>query len=378
MMNDRSIPKETDGAPARIQFDGARRDFRKLVTRGAFLELITLGFYRFWLSTDMRRHLWSHTFLGGDATEYTGTAKELLIGFLFALAILMPIYIAYFLLGLEAERLQAFASIPLFILYYLFAQFAIFRARRYRLTRTIWRGVRAWMSGSGISYAFRTLGWDILTVMTLGIGLPWRQAALERYKMRHTRYGELQGAFVATGGELFRRAWWLWLLTWPSIVLVVPLPFIYAIYKAIEWRWWIGGLRVGEVAFSSDLDLADLLGLYWKMIGWVALLFVLLAGWFGAVIGLGAAIVGGGTSDQQMAIVMQHPLVLIAMALGYIALALVLGIVIRLYLFRDMWAKVVASTSVTNLQAADNVTAQGELASALGEGFADSLDVGGF
>jgi hypothetical protein len=34
--------------------------------------------------------------------------------------------------------------------------------------------------------------------------------------------------------------------------------------------------------------------------------------------------------------------------------------------------------TVENLAAADNVTAQGELVSALGEGFANSLDVAGF
>ena len=90
-----------------------------------------------------------NTAVEGDAAEYTGTAKELLIGFLFALAILTPIYLVYFLIGLEAERLQAFASVPLGLFFYLFAQFAIYRARRYRLTRTVWRGVRFWMTGSG-------------------------------------------------------------------------------------------------------------------------------------------------------------------------------------------------------------------------------------
>ena len=36
------------------------------------------------------------------------------------------------------------------------------------------------------------------------------------------------------------------------------------------------------------------------------------------------------------------------------------------------------SMIVQNLEAADNVIAQGDAANALGEGFADSLDVGGF
>jgi uncharacterized membrane protein YjgN (DUF898 family) len=135
--------------PLPVAFIGDRGEFRRLVTRGAGLELITVGFYRFWLATDIRRHLWSNTIIDGDAAEYTGRARELLIGFLFALAILVPIYLAYFLVGLEVERFKAFASIPLFLFFYLFGQFAIYRARRYRLTRTVWRGVRFWMDGSG-------------------------------------------------------------------------------------------------------------------------------------------------------------------------------------------------------------------------------------
>src|SRR4051794_27315430 len=120
----------------RVSFFDRRSDFRRLVFRGALLEFVTVGFYRFWLATDMRRHLWSHTSVEGDAAEYTGTTKELFLGFLFALAILAPIYLLYFLVALEAERWKAFASTPLGIFYYLFFQFAIYRARRYRLTRT--------------------------------------------------------------------------------------------------------------------------------------------------------------------------------------------------------------------------------------------------
>src|SRR6188768_350711 len=89
--------------PMPVAFSGSRSDFFHLVKRGAALELVTLGFYRFWLLTDIRRHLWSNTLVDGDAAEYTGRGKELLIGFLVALAILVPIYLGYFLIGLEAR-----------------------------------------------------------------------------------------------------------------------------------------------------------------------------------------------------------------------------------------------------------------------------------
>src|ERR1700732_3775775 len=126
-----SVPRHPPPLP--LSFSGDRGEFRRLVTRGAGLELITLGFYRFWLATDIRRHLWSKTHIDGGAAGYTGRVKELLIGFLFALAILVPVYLAYFLVSLEAERNQQLSSSPLLVLLYAFGQFAIYRARRYRL-----------------------------------------------------------------------------------------------------------------------------------------------------------------------------------------------------------------------------------------------------
>ena len=61
---------------ATIRFTGADGAFRRLVTRGALLELVTFGFYRFWLVTDIRRHLWSNTEVDGDPLEYTGAARN--------------------------------------------------------------------------------------------------------------------------------------------------------------------------------------------------------------------------------------------------------------------------------------------------------------
>jgi uncharacterized membrane protein YjgN (DUF898 family) len=206
---------------ASIRFTGANGSFRRLVTRGALLELVTFGFYRFWLATDMRRYLWSSTEIDGDALEYTGRGKELLLGFLFAMAVLAPIFLLYFLVGLAFERIEAFASVPLYAFFFLFGQFAIYRARRYRLTRTIWRGVRFWMTGSGWSYALRAVLWGLLLIPTLGFAYPWQMAALERYKMGHTFYGGLPGRFDATGWRLFKRVWWIWLLGLCPIIVIL-------------------------------------------------------------------------------------------------------------------------------------------------------------
>ena len=365
--------------PMPVAFSGSRGEFFDLVKRGAALELVTLGFYRFWLLTDIRRHLWSNTLVDGDAAEYTGRGKELLIGFLVALAILVPIYLGYFLIGLEAEHYQAFASIPLIAFFYLFGQFAIFRARRYRMTRTVWRGVRFWMTGSGWIYALRASLWGVLMILTLGLVLPWRAAALERYKMRHSHYGDLQGSFEGRGWEFFKRGWWLWLLT-PIAFFVYPIaPFIYAGYKAIEWRWWLSGIRFGGVRLELSLPKSALIGLYWKVIGWMALLGLVFAVYLALCAVLVASMSGEGLTEffKTPELMRSIPL-LVLTGLGYLVLALALNVVIRVYLTRDLWVTVLGSVNISGLEAAANVAARGDLANALGEGFADGLDVGGF
>jgi uncharacterized membrane protein YjgN (DUF898 family) len=329
-------PPSSVPPPMPVAFSGKRSEFFHLVRRGAGLEFVTLGFYRFWLLTDMRRHLWANTLVDGDAAEYTGRGRELLIGFLVALAILVPIYLGYFLIGLEAERFQAFASIPLIAFFYMFGQFAIYRARRYRLTRTVWRGVRFWMKGSGWIYALQASLWGVLTALTLGLALPWRTAALERYKMRHSYYGNLQGSFEGRGWEFFKRGWWLWLLA-PIAIYVSPLaPFVYGAFKAVEWRWWLSVMLVASMSGAPFVE-------FFK------------------------------SQDFMKSI----PLLVLA-GLGYLAFALAMNIVIRVYLVRDLWVRVLGSVNISGIEAAANVAAQGDMANALGEGFADGLDVGGF
>ena len=157
------------------------------------------------------------------------------------------------------------------------------------------------------------------------------------------------------------------------------LPFIYGLFKATEWRWWLSGIRFGDVRFESSLLRGALVGLYWKVIGWFLLLSVL----FSACLFACAALIAGinhtpiaklfAPGNLQGSIPM-----LVVGVVGYLACILAANVVMRVYLLRDVWARVIASTAVYRLEAAANVAAKGELANALGEGFADGLDVAGF
>lgn len=394
-----------------VEFTEQSRDFLKLIIRGAWLQLLTFGFYRFWLNTDIRRHFWAHTIVDGEGAEYTGTARELLIGFLFALAVLVPVYLAYFLAGLAAERFKAFASVPLGLLLVLFGQFVVYRARRYRLTRTVWRGVRFWMTGSGWNYAFRSFGWLILVVLTLGLLYPWRTAALERYKMRHTYYGDIQGSFDARPWDFFKRGVWLWLLALLPIIVMIPAlggaavgnkpsaaalgtvglaslgfilwPIIWPFFQAIEWRWWASGVRLGDASLSSSIRGGELFGLYAKLVGFLFLISIALSILFGIAYGLLEALLVGvfDTDFRQVvtAIVDFSPYLAVALGLFvYLMIGLAFGVVQRYFLLYQFWNRICDSLSVHNIQALEGAEVRGDLAGSLGEGLADGLDIGGF
>lgn len=209
-----------DGASGeRVGYTG-RPGLIGLLSRNFFLTLATIGIYRFWAATRLRRYLWSNIHVAGDALEYTGTGRELFLGFLVALAILAPLSIAYVILyriALGNPALAGGTQAIYFLSLFVFAQVALFRSRRYRLSRTMWRGIYAGQSGSTWHYLGLNVVYGLLTVVTLGIALPWAQVALERYKLNHTWFGDREVSIEATGRDLL----WRWLVV--LALGIVPL-----------------------------------------------------------------------------------------------------------------------------------------------------------
>ena len=66
-------------------YDGGVWRLYKIVLINLTLTLLTLGLYRFWAKTRLRRFLWVHATIDDDRLEYAGTGNELLLGFLIVL-----------------------------------------------------------------------------------------------------------------------------------------------------------------------------------------------------------------------------------------------------------------------------------------------------
>jgi uncharacterized membrane protein YjgN (DUF898 family) len=390
---------------AKARFTGDPRTFRNLMIRGALLQVVTLGIYRFWLTTDARRFLWANTEVEGDSLEYTGTAIELFLGFLIAIALLVPFYVLLFFGTLELGLVSRLSSAAAFVFLAVFGQYAYFRARRYRLTRTVFRGLRFHQSGSAFSYALRALLWWIATGFTLGLAYPWAQASLERYKLAHTHYGEWQGKFAGSGTRLFLRGIGLWLMmivlflayglliqlmdkgtfvraaqaggkNAPSQMVVFLTVFLgiglfvvaavaYAILQGIIMRWWLAGLRFGPVVVATR----QVFGAYLRCFLYGLLLLIVVS----LVVGALAALLSLGVTKEAKEIM--GAILVICL---YFSFAVGLWVIYQLTIKFGVWRMAVDSVELAGFDAMEHVRADDTRpSSAVGEGLADALGAGG-
>ena len=175
------------------QVVGNRKALFGLATKTGVLTILTLGFYRFWMKTRLRRWYWSAIRPGGHPLEYVGDPIEKLLGFLFAVVVLafyigivnLVLMFASFSLfqgNFAAYAVSLVGVIPLWF-------FAQYRARRYILARTRWRGLRFGLEPGAWGYAGRALGHWIITILSAGILWPRMTFWLEKYKTDRTFFG---------------------------------------------------------------------------------------------------------------------------------------------------------------------------------------------
>lgn len=207
----------TNVAPSdslKTDFAGQRPRLFKLALVTSIWTILTLGFYRFWMKSRLRRWYWSSIRPGGIPLEYVGDPFEKLLGFFMAVVI-MAFYIGVVNLILMFASLSLFASnvtayaasfagvIPVWF-------FARYRARRYVLARTRWRGVRFGLEPGAWGYAARALWHWFMTIATFGVLWPRKTFFLEKYRTDRTVFGS---ATLHQGGT--------WTMLMPAFVHVL-------------------------------------------------------------------------------------------------------------------------------------------------------------
>ena len=247
--------------PHQLVNTGRRWELFGITFGRMLITILTLGIGRFWMATRLRKYHWSAFQLDGQPFEYTGKPVEKLIGFLIAVAILAVyltvVNLALTFVGLSyfqgeaiALNLSILAIVPL-------GFWAQYRARRYILARTRWRGIRFGVEPGAWAYTLRASLWWLLTLATLGLAYPWQQMSLARFTTNRTWFGNLRFAQYGSVGPLFRS--WLLVIA-PLLVVAAFAAFqwadVWAELQSIEWI-----TEDGDISAELNADVPILTGL---------------------------------------------------------------------------------------------------------------------
>jgi len=153
---------------------------------------------------------------------------------------------------------------------------------------------------------------------------------------------------------------------------LIAIALLYPAFQAMVLRWWLSGLRFGALTVTSRLSTRAVYRLYGRF-AWQALLAAVVLGivaFIGvAIIGVLETWLGKGTLTE---------LLQTAILIGtYVVVALAYSTIYQATVKLRLWQQGFQSIELAGTEVLEGVKAAGASGSAVGEGLADALNVGG-
>ncbi|MEM8631553.1 MAG: DUF898 family protein [Pseudomonadota bacterium] len=394
-----------DFDPIPGRYTGSTGGLFWLVVRTSLLTALTLGLYRFWARTRVRRYVWSATSPGGDPFEYTGTGLEKLLGFLIAIVVL-AVVLGLFQMGLfylgvslfndagsdmEFEIQMALFQLTALLLFPLI-YFAQYRSRRYKMSRTRWRGIRFGMENGAAGYMWRAIGHSIVTGLTFGLLLPRQTFYLARYKINRSWYGNAKFVLMGHWSQLYPAMLHLligvaiFVLSMALTVFVGPFGMFGVV---LGYVWWMIGFvhyRVASYAFLTENTILGDDIRFGAVPSTGAIMGKIIVG--GILVGIlgalafaglgGVAAVTGVTGPLSQGDVDSVPLIGAAASIvGLIFVVVLYGALATVFIVQPITAHLVEHTAVLNPDELRRIRQRQGEEQVDADGFADALDVGG-
>lgn len=257
------------GQPLDIAWAGKGSNYVGLGFKILLLKIITLGIYHFWGKTEIRKRLWHHVRINNEPLEYTGTGMELFLGFLMVMLLVFLPMILYivglqFMFGPKSTQLYVGVTILYAAIFFLFGV-AVYSAQRYRLSRTQWRGIRGSLKGSMWKYGWTTFWTTLVTIITIGLAVPWQSIKLHSLITNNTYFGETPMSFRASSKPLFKAYILPWIAAIGGYALMIYL--LYPIFQQLE-----GWENSGEI-----VDPKQIMAINLKILGYFLIFALVLS-----------------------------------------------------------------------------------------------------
>jgi uncharacterized membrane protein YjgN (DUF898 family) len=258
----------------RLVFHGSAWTLLGIHVVNVLLVLLTLGIFYFWGKARVRAYLYSQSELAHDRFAYHGTGRELLVGFLKGLTVFgIPVV----LLSVVPQVFRVPAAVAgtlqtlLWLVGVVLVPVAMVGARRYRLSRTSWRGIRFSFRGPVREFVGIFIVGSILTSLTLGVYYPVFVTRRQAFMVSHAYFGSRKFDFDARGRALIGPFLVMALLFVPTLGLswfwfsARRHRFFteHTRFGATRFRSAVGGGALAWLQISNLLAIVLTLGLAW-------------------------------------------------------------------------------------------------------------------
>ena len=355
----------SDEQASALGFSGRWQEFLPIALTNLLLMVATLGLYRFWATTRERRYRWSRTRFIDDRLEWSGSGREMFLGFLIVLMLVIPLAILLIIAGGMAARggsartAGVLLTLAVYGTFFYLTGVAVFRALRYRLSRTYWHGIRGGGDGGGWSYGWQFVWKTTVGYMIFAILVPWSKTSLWNDRWNRMSFGRHRFEASADADGLMGR----WML-----VYLVAIGFFFVITAVI------GNFRdYGPYPTPDEAErLALSLGLVF-LGGYLAYSLVSLAFWSAFYRTIVETTTIGGLHFEFTARTMDW----VKLILGHIGLVIVtLGVGLMFIRYRN-WSFIVRHLEASGVVGVDEVLQSLAAAPGEAEGHADAFGIGG-
>ena len=164
-------------------------------------------------------------------------------------------------------------------------------------------------------------------------------------------------------------------MVWITAIIfgLLTAAILFPVFQAMMLRWWISGLRLGPVTVRSQLRTGLIYGAYLRFL-WYGLLFAIAAGIAGGILFTAISAMLKAKAKPEVADVFNA----VAGIISYVVMMLGYSAIYQGTVKLALWRSGMESIALDGAAALDAVKAEGAASSAVGEGLADALNVGGF
>lgn len=215
-----------------LEFKGEGGQLFAILIVNWLLTIVTLGLYYPWAKAKVLQYMYANTELEQHPFAFYGTGKEMFIGFIKGIVLILIWFGLYFFL--LSQEMVLSGVLVFMIGSVLIIPLAVHGTMRYRMSRSSYRGIHFGYRGER-NHLFKIYTRDfLLTIITLGIYGSWLEMNVRKYVQGHARYGSSEFRFDGDGTEWF-------MLNLKGVLLSLITLYIYSFkWMADRFNYQVG------------------------------------------------------------------------------------------------------------------------------------------